>query len=252
MDQLSIKRIEQYWKYNFSCLSSKFETSETSLIIDETKARSGPSQIRVLRFNSKTVISLTRNFLDSRTNILKDILALADSDLQSCSNKVAELLGAPAPRVNRLFYAAQTISSKIETNENIRILSIDDIESLKVLEKTADKETWNEAGSCLDEGPIFGYFEEERLLSIAGFVPWAYKSMDGHRITDLANLLVYTSPRARKMGLGKNVVANLVEFAHQQGYIGQYQVDSKNIPSIQLATSLGFEDLGGHFCIRIG
>jgi GNAT superfamily N-acetyltransferase len=251
MDQQSVNRIELYWKYNFSCLSSDFEKVSPSLIMDETKNRSELEHIRILRFKSKTVVSLTQKFLNVRSGILHDILESTTLDLQICSQRIAELMEVAAPRLNRLFYAPHSVCSKTEASDCIHLLTTGDLEGLKKLEETADQKTWLEAGSCLEEGPIFGYVHDGKILAIAGFVPWAYKSIQGHRVTDIANIQVYTSPEARKKGFAKSVLSHLVEFAHMQGYMSQFQVDSKNLSSIRLANSIGFEDFGGHFSITV-
>lgn len=55
------------------------------------------------------------------------------------------------------------------------------------------------------------------------------------------NIVVYTDPKYRKMGYGKNVVAECINWSLQNEMTPVYLVEESNVPSISLAESLGMK-----------
>lgn len=59
-----------------------------------------------------------------------------------------------------------------------------------------------------------------------------------------AELSVFTAPEQRRQGRGRSVVAAMCQYVLDNGRIPLYTVSENNLPSLRLAESTGFVDLG--------
>jgi RimJ/RimL family protein N-acetyltransferase len=111
---------------------------------------------------------------------------------------------------------------------------------LDALRETASDE-WEEAG--LDAAAVlFGIREDDALVAVAGYERWA----------GLAQLQVFTHPRARRRRLARAVLAAAVGHARAAWLLPQYRARDANVASRGVAERMGFEEYGWMATIRLG
>ncbi|PKK88616.1 MAG: hypothetical protein CVV64_17900 [Candidatus Wallbacteria bacterium HGW-Wallbacteria-1] len=91
-------------------------------------------------------------------------------------------------------------------------------------------------GYILRKGPLFEQGRQFAIIKDRRIASTAFLSdISG----DAANIVVYTSPEFRGLGLGRQTVAACVEWCRDQRLIPIYLVRDSNVGSVRLAESLG-------------
>jgi ribosomal protein S18 acetylase RimI-like enzyme len=92
----------------------------------------------------------------------------------------------------------------------------------------------------LRSADMFGAFRDADLLGIAGLLV-----SKGHKEVHKGLLVsMYVRPAARKMGLGRQLVETIIEFARERVEVIQLSVVSENEGAIRLYRELGFTEWG--------
>ena len=136
--------------------------------------------------------------------------------------------------------------STINNLEIVRLLRLSDKEIY--LEKHRNRgeifknNRWKIYKPLIEEGRIFIIEENHRIVSYA-------------LITDIdfngANIAVSTNPDYRNKGYGKRVVYKATEWCLEHGLIPIYWVTTDNLPSVKLASNLGFEKKAREIAVSI-
>jgi L-amino acid N-acyltransferase YncA len=126
----------------------------------------------------------------------------------------------------------------------LRPLAPSDGAALGRLRDAVTAEEWEHAsiGSGSSGTPIFGAFEDERLLAVARFEVI---------LGEAAHLGALTHPAARGRGAGRRAVAAAAQLAAAQGLLLQYQTLVSNHASLRIADALGFASYATCLAVRL-
>lgn len=133
-------------------------------------------------------------------------------------------------------------SSKDYTNYSLDIVNDPKFSLVKVRRYVYFSDIKKESSAKIDDSR--SYLKNE----VDGFVAQA-------RITDIyesvgANIAVYTDPKFRNKGHGKNVVSGAINICIEKNILPMYIVEDNNWSSIILAEKLGFEFVCYEYLVR--
>ena len=129
-----------------------------------------------------------------------------------------------------------------KTASDARLLTIDDLELLNELKSHCLVAEWDHGGSEIGETPLAGFMVQRELIAVAGYEVWGGV---------IAHISVVVHPAHRGKGYGRSVVSLCASTAIAAGLLAQYRTLGANIPSIQIANSLGFESFAESVAIRL-
>jgi len=104
------------------------------------------------------------------------------------------------------------------------------------------EEQWNIRKEIIENGRFFVVIKNDKIIS------WAEVS---NICFNGGNLVVMTLPEYRNSGYGRMVVAKAVNWCAENNILPIYWVDSSNISSIKLASSLGFNLMNKELVVSI-
>ncbi|MFD1887434.1 GNAT family N-acetyltransferase [Paenibacillus wenxiniae] len=160
----------------------------------------------------------------------------ADSEIAASTLfEKLRLAGVELNGADYLFYVPLA-EQKLLLVENfpatVRQLTPKDAAVFEAFVLTAPEVDLDEAFVELDHWLVFGYFVDERLVSVASMYVW-----NG---TSFADLGIITLPQFRGRGFGRQTVRAIVAQALKQGLESQYRCQPDNISSARLAEASGF------------
>jgi RimJ/RimL family protein N-acetyltransferase len=124
-----------------------------------------------------------------------------------------------------------------------RLLTPSDSAALAAFATTVGTVAWEHSGLGEGSQPIAGFWQEERLVTAAGYTVWG---------ATLAHIGVTTDPAVRGSGYGTSVVSAIGEHALENQYVLQYRTLHANRPSLAIAAALGFQAYATTLVIRLG
>lgn len=140
-----------------------------------------------------------------------------------------------------LGYADRTDIRPIRAR-GVRLLTADDRSALESLQGACGEEGWEHSGIAADRPPIFGRFVADTLVA-AGTLEDVGEG--------LRNVGIVTHPDHRRQGHGKAVVSVMSEHAIKEGAALQYRTLVTNLPSVGIASSLGYHKWGESLAVRL-
>jgi GNAT superfamily N-acetyltransferase len=139
-------------------------------------------------------------------------------------------------------YVESTAQLRHAPHPRVRPLGESDRTALQQLADACEVEAWEHAAIALDEPHAFGCFADARLMAVARYrFGWE----------ETAHIGVVTHPACRGQGYGRAVVGAATAEALAEGRIVLYQTLLANVPSVALATGLGFEQYATHLAVRL-
>lgn len=154
------------------------------------------------------------------------------------------LLGQELEPLYRYYYKLSDEQVRVETELEIRQIGSDESELLDEFFNRFSEDELDDADIVLDEPDpvIFGGFIDGELI--------AYSS---HRypMEGVADIGVIIDKNLRGRGFGKEIVAHDVNWCIKHDIVPKYVVLEKNIKSIKLVKSLGFEQLFTVYLLHI-
>jgi len=124
----------------------------------------------------------------------------------------------------------------------VRVLSRADQAALRQLADACGVDAWEHAGIALDEPHVFGCFMDDRVVAAARYRPaWE----------ETAHIGVVTHPAYRGQGHGRAVVSAATAQGLAAGFIVLYQTLLANVPSVALATGLGYQPYATQLAVRL-
>ena len=171
---------------------------------------------------------------------------LSPKDLRLPEQAVA-LFGALAERVIGPAYQGHVERTwfRPEVRPGARRLTPDDGEALQRLASACQGEEWEHSGIELDLSrtphPVFGCFTGGRLAAAA-----QYRAEDGAGMIG-----VVTHPEYRGRGWGRAAVSLATQHGLRAGHLMCYQTLQANVPSVALASALGYRQYAWHIAIRL-
>jgi predicted GNAT family acetyltransferase len=103
-------------------------------------------------------------------------------------------------------------------------------------------DAWEHSGITFDEAHVFGCFVDDRLVAAARYQSaWE----------ETAHIGVVTHPAYRGHGYGRAVVSAATASGLEAGFIVLYQTLLNNVPSVALATGLGYQPYATHLAVRL-
>lgn len=127
-------------------------------------------------------------------------------------------------------------------NPNVRRLSSSDEPNVLALRSACSSEEWEHSSLSSASDPRFGYFDDGRLLAVAGTDQWTLEAIGPG---------VLSHPDQRGRGYGTAVVGAVVEHALAAGKLLLYQTLMENEGSIRIAERLGYQQYATHAAIRV-
>ena len=106
-----------------------------------------------------------------------------------------------------------------------------DDDALRELSRDVGEEAWVNSNISFERVPIFGIYEQRRMVAAASYERW------GERLLHVG---VVTHPDYRGQGFGRGVAAATTAHALEAGGIAQWQTLASNAPSARIADALGF------------
>ena len=109
------------------------------------------------------------------------------------------------------------------------------------LQAACDETAWDHGGSEVGAVPCSGVFADGELAALAGYEVWT---------GSIAHISIVTHPRFRGRGYGREAVAHLACRALEAGLVPQYRTLEANLPSMRIATALGFRHYASSVAVR--
>ena len=125
---------------------------------------------------------------------------------------------------------------------NVRRLHSSDEAEWLDLSSACTTEELEHSGLSSASEPRFGYFQDGRLVAVAG---------TDHRTVDAVGPRVLTRADRRGRGYGTAVVSAVVEHALVGGKLPLYQTLMENTGSVAVAERLGYRQYATHLAIRL-
>lgn len=124
----------------------------------------------------------------------------------------------------------------------VRTLTDSDAEALAVFREACGVEGWSDA--AFDKAVLFraGYFDDARLVAMAGFRPWSPNAGDP---------CVLTLPDYRGRGCAKAVVSHVLSSALAQDQTPLYQTLEANVAAVGVALGVGYTRYANHVAVRL-
>ena len=114
--------------------------------------------------------------------------------------------------------------------EHVQRLHPSDRAAVRALAEACAPTEWEDSGLAIDGDPLFGYFESERLLAVAGTIRW---------VPHAANPGAITHPNHRNKGLGKAVPSAAMSHILSEGDVELFQTLLNNHAPVNIAEALG-------------
>lgn len=139
--------------------------------------------------------------------------------------------GALAPRDFRPF-----------TSTRVQALTEAHSEAIARFKVVCDPDDWND--SALDAAKLFraGYFDDGRLVAMAGFRPKTAVAGDP---------CVLTVRDCRGRGCAKAVVSSVLADAIAHDHLPLYQTLEANVAAVRIALALGYDRYANHIAVRL-
>lgn len=221
--------IDEYWKGIFS--GDEFFRSESlSITSNDQIGTKRPAMIMVTN-RAPTQAVIHPNLvgrLGSRHRADHSIAALA-RDLDDA--------GVTLHDPDYLYYLPRR--AKFATHvptQHVRELLVSDRPAFDLFESAASDQDREDAAVELEHWTVAGWFEGDRLASVASMVLW-----DDSPVADIG---VLTLPHARGRGCARSVVNLVNSVALKRGFEPQYRCQIDNHASVRLARSCGFQVFG--------
>ena len=128
------------------------------------------------------------------------------------------------------------------TSDNVRVLTDGDSEAVAEFRDLCGVGDWED--SAIEKAQLmrYGYFDNARLVSIAGFRLWK---------TGAGDPCVVTLPKYRGRGLAKEVVRGVLAAAIAEEHVLLYQTLEANVPAVRVALGLGYSRYANHVAVRL-
>ena len=218
------KQLISYWADKFKILPSILESTGTSFF---PRSHLNESQ-KIITFQTKK-----RDFI-----FYPDIYAELFSRLK-LSNQSIEIeqldrclpsLSLTQRGTDYYFYWMFDLPL-FKTVKNIRLLQLSDETALEVLKQSVTSRERELGDIDIRHPVVMGYFSDNKLLSVGSLIVE----------NNIADIGILTHSEARGKGIGKSIVLALIVEGLKMNLLVQYTSMQKNIASVALANSLGFE-----------
>lgn len=135
-------------------------------------------------------------------------------------------------------YACSEIHLHI--NPKVQQLSQELIETIEFQDPTIRDDFIKRKRQIVEDGRQFVVLNENRIISMA----FVSDVMEGS-----GNIVVYTQPEYRNLGLGKAVVSACIKWCLDRELIPIYLVEETNLPSVQIAQAVGMKQMNREWII---
>lgn len=123
----------------------------------------------------------------------------------------------------------------------VRLLDHKDAAKFAELRDDCDRVEWEHGDVELGRNPVFGAFEDGRIIAVAS---WDTRG-------DVANVGVVTHPAYRRRGLGRAVASATTAHLLAAGELPQWQTLVDNAASIAVGRALGYTELYQSIAVRL-
>lgn len=224
---MGTERVDQYWRETFGISEAEF--AAPGILVHANGGRvSGRNAAWVFLHGDACLLSVPPDWLapvrEAAGDLSPDLLLRPDTLHSLFPGRVTRLVG-PAYQG-----CAERRDFRPLPCERMRPLSAPDRPALERLREACDPAEWDDSGISPDSEPLFGYFDRDDLLAIAGIIPWSPCA---------ANPAVLTHPAARGRGCGAAVASAAMAHILYQGSIVLYQTLLANRPAVRIAERLG-------------
>jgi GNAT superfamily N-acetyltransferase len=237
MNETTRQRIDELWARRLGCEPSRMCTAGIHMLEGERTAAQAfvfvlsRAETLVLRGDRDATRQL-RSHLGSRAGLP------AVEDVRAALGERIERIVGPACIAYR-----ETAPELPDGVGEVRPVGAADHAALSRLRDAVTDEEWQHAGIAADgDAPIFGAFQDERLLAAASFATL---------LGVAAHIGVVTHPSERGRGAGRRVVAAAARAGAAQDLLLQYQTLESNEPSRRIASSLGFVPYARSLAVRL-
>lgn len=130
---------------------------------------------------------------------------------------------------------------RFEAVNNVRLLRVQDQFALLDLKHACPQLDWEHSDIKLEDKNLFGYFLEDRLLTVAKAIYWQ---------EDVINLGVVCHPDYRGKRFAEACLGAVIKGALELNQLVLYQTLLSNTPALKLAEKLGFQSYSESIAIR--
>lgn len=187
--------------------------------------------VNIILNKDRCIILISEKY---RNKIEKNIKETSLENLKDI-NDVKKLFNNQIEKVTEVLFQGYLEHNELLSIDTKKVIEIKDNKDLLDLKNECDSIEWYNSGLENPGFDIFGYFYENKLVSVAHYNIWT---------KNIASIGVVTHPEYRGNGFGKKVLATSAQKALEKGYLVLYQTSLNNNSSIQLAKSVGFKEYG--------
>ena len=159
-------------------------------------------------------------------------------------NALLEIFGLSLERsIGPAFHGALDAPQlRTSASQHVRALTEADSDAVSEFRDRCGIEDWDH--SAIEKAQLLrcGYFDDGRLVSIAGFRPWSSTAGDP---------CVLTLSDYRGRGHAKEVVGKVLAGAFAQGHLLLFQTLEANIAAVRVALGLGYVRYANHVAVRL-
>jgi len=223
----TIAEIDQFWAANFNCDPAFFYIPGCFQL--ESK-QNLPPEVFLFRRGLCCTLAASASLMNRTQSAIDGCTVDKVFDVEFWAN----LFGGEADRILGpawLGYADRSDFDPV-VHDEVKLLTANDAAALRDFASSCAEIEWEHSGIEFDHSPIFGYFSNDEIHSVASYEIW------GSRI---AHIGVVTHPAHRGKGYGKAVVSVTADYALENGLIAQYRTLESNLPSVAVGQALGFK-----------
>lgn len=222
---------ENYWADNLGCAVTDF-ARQAPVVIPHGNELADYHGLFALVRGAAPVISVPADQHTALAEFFVRELAGNPTSLETLVSVVRSLNGT---MIGPAFIGYVDETSFRPVDSNARLLNPGDEAAANELRAACADLDWEHGGSLVAEQPTAGIFVDNRLAALAGYEIWG---------DSIAHIAVITAPAFRGRGFGRGVVSAIAQHAFAAGLVPQYRTLLTNVPSMQIAHSLGFESFG--------
>lgn len=219
--------VRRHWADRLGCAPAAFE--EAGVTLTERSGRT----VRLLRRDGATVLTApkrVRAALSTQLDMLGDrpLTAAVEIVRRALSGESTDVVEGHGPSV--LSYV--DASSVAPVASDASLLEADDEQAFRRLRGRVPDSEWNRASPTFRPGRTAGLFRGGELVAAA--------SLDDSAFPDIG---VVVHPDHRDAGYGQQVVSRVLTaaFEREAGAVPRYRTPERELASLSLAASLGFE-----------
>lgn len=232
-----IETVEAYWAGHLGCSSDEFHAG-SSCVVRHAPALADYRGIFIFVRERSIVVSLPPGF------VVPDCTRLefwTSADARDCI-RLATTFDVPTSAVigpAMLSYA--DTGSLRATRRSARMLTRTSLSALAGLRAACPTLEWEYGGSAAT-ATMAGVFERGELVAVSGYEIWGDK---------IAHIAAITHPAFRGRRLAQAAVSRVAAHALTSGLVPQYRILESNVPSMAVATALGFVPLATTVAVRL-